>query len=186
MSATPSQSQQPVTQDRRWYDKKPTVKRAFGVLCAFPDDFLTLIAGKVCEMVECRYEANTILSSLKSLGSERILGIYKSKKKLRQLDGNQNLHLMTNYFLVMRPMDQSKAAGETLEMVSITQDYLKACQRYKSKPSQVHIQTLADTYIKSGEPPAREILNRIEDDLHQMHEKVSFEAGDMRIRPKSQ
>lgn len=172
----------PSVQDKRWYDKKPTVKKAFTQLCDFQDDLLTVLASKVCMMVESRYEANNLLASLKSLGTERVLAIYKSKSKLRKLDENQQMHLVVNYFFVMRPDHQNKAAGDTLEMVAIANDYLTVCEKFEYKPSKTHVETLADTYVRSGEIPARELLAGISDQIKKTSEKISFEGGDMRIR----
>lgn len=149
----------------RWYDKRPQVKQSVEVLTTFPDEILTIIAEGINVIVEREYKASELLKSFKSLGTEKILGLYKSKNKMRKMDQNPTLHKTINYMFVISEENQVAVAKQVLELVTVIHDYLKTCKETSQPATMNHVSKLRNSYVDKGLVDAKKLLKSIREEF---------------------
>jgi hypothetical protein len=136
--------------NRRFYEKHPTVKTAVESLLLFPEDIQRIIAKSFSRIAERDCNAMELLKEFRTLGSERVLALYKSKKKQRKYDQNPAVHEAMNYMLVMNEDSRLFLASKVIELVGFMQNYLKLCKQYETAPSMETLETISSSYVERG------------------------------------
>jgi len=114
-------STNPFSPDRRWYDQRPQVSNTINLMVSFPPEIQTIIGEGIVYLADKEFLANEQMHALKSLGSEKTLGLYRSKSKKRDYDNNPLLHKIINYLYVLSEKNQDFMAKQVMELV--IQDY---------------------------------------------------------------
>lgn len=169
--------------NKRWYDKEPQVRQSIELLGSFPDHVLTVLAEGVNAVIERECQVHDMLRSFKSLGQEKILALYKSKKKLRALDKNPVMHQTVNYLFVIAAENRTRIAVQVLDLVSILHDYLLVCKKSGVDPTIQNIVRIRDEYVVHGIYNARHMLDIIRQEIAQLliarrHGAVTPPPGD--------
>jgi len=81
----------------RFYDQEPSVSQAVELLLVLPQEMQSIIADGISLIAEQEFRANELMKELKSLGTEKVLAVYKSKQKKRAYDKNHAVHRAINY-----------------------------------------------------------------------------------------
>lgn len=147
---------------RRWYDQQAELSRCVGLLAAFPPEVQNIVADGMIDLAEREFEVHTLLKSLKSLGPETVLGIYKSKNKRRQLDQAPHMHQALNYFYILSAENRLFLAQLTIDLVSYIYRYFEACRQYREDSSADHLLVLTRKYVQNGGPEAQKFLDGLQ------------------------
>ncbi|MBX2860335.1 MAG: hypothetical protein KTR14_03815 [Vampirovibrio sp.] len=170
----------------RFYEKDPLVNQAVEALFSFPPAFQSIIAEGLAEIAERECRANELAEQLKSLGTDKVMALYKSKRKGRTYDQNPQTHKMMNYLMLLSEENRQLMARETLQLMSCIQDYLSLCKEYESQTSAEAMQTLTGTYTGHGEKATREFLKTVKvqfmENLAGRGEKITGFGNDMAVK----
>ena len=147
--------------NKRFYEKDPTVSKLVKLLDIFPTPVQTIILEGMIEHAERAFKAKELLHALRTLGSEKVLALFQSKKKRRRYDADPTYHQAMNYLLILSDEDRLFFSTQIMTIMNFFSDYLKACKLHKQETSTVHFKKLKDTYIHSGENACRKLLDNI-------------------------
>ena len=147
---------------QRFYDKNPTTSQAVGLLFKFPVNFQLLIGKGISMIAEREFKARELLQSYKSLGAEKVLAMYKAKKKLRTYDDEPILHETMMYLFLLTEENQVLISKKIIKLVGHMEKYLVMCSSYKRGPETKHAETIRDTYVLHGDESVEELLTRME------------------------
>lgn len=152
---------------KRWYEKNPDVHRAVLALEKFPDEIQTIIARGVMLMAFKWFKADDLLSSFKSVGKDKVLGLHKSKNKRRPYDQNPELHKAMSYMYVLTSDEQDFIARKIISLSRVILEYLKLCHQHQAPPRNQDVETFTQQYVEEEEPEekARQLLRQIADEL---------------------
>lgn len=154
-----------------------------------------MIAEAVILLAEREFAADKRMANLRSLGPEKVLGIFKSKNKRRQADQNPNVHQAMNYLYVLPEEDQRRIADRMIEIINHIFEYLQICSQARIAPLAETVGDLTRIYVYEGTEETTRQLNRLRQqamaELNQAAaagEKITHQEGSLRIQrddPKS-
>lgn len=151
--------------NRRFYEGNPTVKLAVDSLFLFPDEIQRIIAKGFSTIAERDCNALELLKEFRMLGSDRVLALYKSKRKQRKYDNNPTVHGAMNYLLVMNEKSRVFLATKVIELVGFMQDYLKICKSHSYSPQIQTVEKISDVYIEHGPDAAHAFIVRLDEEF---------------------
>src|SRR5436853_556626 len=120
---------------KRWYDRQPKLSQAFKLIIILPDEVRSIISESMILLANREFDSNDPTQSFKTLGSEKVMGLHKSKSKRREYDQNELLHKAMNYLYILSDANQDFMAEHILKMVDYIQKYLGACREFKAEPT---------------------------------------------------
>ena len=132
----------------------------------FPDEIKTIICDGVMILANREFQVNEQMKSFRTLGTDKIMGLHKSKSKNRNYDQNQIMHKAMNYLYILTERNQDVMAEFTLEIIGFIQDYLRTCQIFKADVSMERVADITQAYIESGADGARELIEAVREELH--------------------
>src|SRR5690606_18151945 len=102
---------------KRWYDRQPRLSQAVRLMMLFPDEVKSIISDGIMLLANREFQVSEQMNSFRTLGSEKILGLYKSKNKRREYDQNELLHKAMNYLYILSEKNQDFMAEHILQLV---------------------------------------------------------------------
>lgn len=154
---------------KRWYDRQPKLAQAVRVLMLFPDEIKGVISEGIMLIANREFVTDEDRNSVRTLGSEKIMGLHKSKNKRREYDQAELPHKAMNYLYILSNENQDFMAEHILKMVQYIQQYLSTCRVFQAEPTVEHIAELTDMYIKMGSDKVEEFLNKLREEFfHRM------------------
>lgn len=181
----------------RWYDRNPRLSVAVQLMMVFPDEFKTIICEGISLLAEREFKVNELIYQFKSLGSDKVLSLFKSKQRKRDYDEHPAMHQTMNYLYVLSDEHKTFMANHIISLVEVVQDYLRLCQRARHAPESQAVGTLTNAYVNTGRDSARVMLKQFEArfietvqtrayeisvNSVQRMEKIRSEDNDMRVR----
>jgi hypothetical protein len=151
-----------VAEDRRWYDSTPELKQSVGLLESFPDEIRMVVATGLVELAERKFQADKLMSSRKSLGPDKVLGIYKSKNKRRALDREPACHQTLNYFYALSDENRLRLAKLARELATYIYRYTRACRDWEQAFLVEDVAHLARHFVDMGDEEAQRFLHALE------------------------
>lgn len=151
----------------RWYDKRPSLSLSINLLSKCPFELQTIVGEGMSQLAQKQFKAQDMLQSVKSLGVDKTLGLYKAKKKQRAYDNNPAFHHAMNCLYVLAAEHQDFMANQILEVMDMIHDYFRSCRLYRSQSSQEDVASLTRTFVEQGSPAARTLLTQIKRNLMQ-------------------
>lgn len=152
-------------QNRRFYDKEPTVSLAINTVLTFPKIFQGAVAKGISLVAIKDFHANDKMSHLKSLGKDVILPLYKSKQKKRFYDSNPDIHNALNYLRVLSPEERIITSTKLLEISHYLEHYLNVCESSTFEPQMEKLQNIRDLYVMRGEGDVKQYTDTVCMDL---------------------
>src|SRR5687768_3105757 len=134
---------------KRWYERQPRLAQAVHLLTILPDEIRSILGEAMLVLANKEFEA-TKYETGRSLGGDKVLGLYKSKNKRREYDQNETLHKAMNYLYILSEENQDFMADHVLNLLEYIQTYFASCQEFKANPSFDDVATIASTYVESG------------------------------------
>ena len=176
MSAITMSSSKQQGKNQRWYDRRPQVARSITLLEAFPPVIQTIIANGIVDIANRECNASQLINSYKSLGTEKIMGLHKSKNKARQLDSNPATHKAVSYLYVLSEENQDFMARQILELREFIGQYVRHCDTLDHNPDEKEVMALTDTYVAHGKTQAQEFLEKLETVFKEKLQNASTES----------
>lgn len=149
----------------RFYDRDANVSRAVKLLMLLPFELQSIIADGIALMAEQEFRANELLRELKSLGTDKVLAIYKSKQRKRDYDKNPAMHKAMNYLMVLSDENRIWLSHKIVGLVAHLKEYLQTCRVYSALPTRQAVGTLTNTYTQQGAEEVRRYLKAVEADF---------------------
>jgi len=146
---------------RRWYDEKPELSRCIGLIEVFPPEIKDIIAQGMIALAEGEFQARELMSSLRSLGPEIILGIYKSKHRRRTHDQHELLHQALNYFYILNADNQIRLSLQVTQIVRNIYTYLDICRTHHRQPAMDDLVNIRNTYVHRGPAEAENLVSHL-------------------------
>ena len=182
--------------NQRFYEKDPTVKRSVETLLALPFDVQTIVAEGSVLIAERECQAATVLTNIKSLGTEKVLALYKSRQQRREYDKNRTVHRMMAYLMALTPEHQNLLARKMIELTGFANDYLQVCEQQSEAPQNEVLESISSTYVRFGPRHAKAFVMAIKQELGALNgrttatgtkveapgqEAIHNRKGDMRV-----
>ncbi|MGE0200576.1 MAG: hypothetical protein AB7P76_06375 [Candidatus Melainabacteria bacterium] len=137
--------------DRRWYDRKPNVSGLVRMVGVSPPEVHGTMGRSMSAIVKRDCKALVVNGSVRSLGSNRVLALYKSKSRQRTLDHNNDLFRAMNELLILPADQQDHIVVCSLELIDNIFKYLQICQEEQKIYSASEIEIIANQYIRFGQ-----------------------------------
>jgi hypothetical protein len=128
-------------------------------LSLLPNEIVSVLCESLLEIAEHEFGADEYIKNHRSLGVEKVLNLYKSKRKGRRLDQNPFSHKLTNYLYVLPEAERVEVAKHSNPLISSVFDYLRLCLENQAEPNLKHIVQLSKSYVESGQNGIQEILS---------------------------
>lgn len=160
-------------QRKRFYDQEPTVSRAVTLLFVFPGEWQALIAEGVSAMAERNFCMSQRVRELRSLGTENVLAIHKSRHRNRSYDQIPAVHKAINELRLLPQEGRVFLSRKMLVLIHHLRDYLQACQVSGSHPSLTTLREAITIFERQGSPETTRYLLGIQS---LMTQSPSFDA----------
>ncbi len=147
---------------KRWYDQDNRVSTAVHMIMKFPPEMQSIICRGIYLLAEKEFRANELITEFKTLGTEKVLAMYKSKEKKRTYDANPNVHKAMNYLYLLSEQNRNLMATHILSLMSVMQEYLQICQNARQAPKAGEVEELTDSYVANGIQAAKSMLAELE------------------------
>jgi hypothetical protein len=146
----------------RWYDQRPITAKAIDLLEQLPRHMQDIVAKGVHELTENEFSTSTKMRSVRSLGKDKVLGLYAAKRRLRYMDELPSFHNCVVHLYVLDEDAQDFMAEKIIEMMEFVRSYLKSCKDYEEEAQQDDIVGITHTYIDKGGDEAEKFLKKLE------------------------
>lgn len=151
---------------KRWYDRNTELSQAVRVIMIFPDEIKDILCTGLMFLANKEFDVQEQLSNFRSVGSDKIMGLHKSKNRRREYDENATMHKMMNYLYILGHGNQDYMAQKVLELVGYIQEYLNAVKVFHGEMSLEEVAEITSTFVKGGGEKADELLTSIKEKLH--------------------
>lgn len=151
---------------KRWYDRQPKLSQAFKLIILLPDEIRSIISESLMLIANREFDANERENSFRTLGSDKILGVHKSKNRRREYDQNELLHKAMNYLYVLSDDNQDFMADHILKMVAYIQKYFATCQEFKAEPTLEAVAQVTHTYVEKGTTEVERFLSTLREEFY--------------------
>lgn len=101
---------------RRWYDDVPALSRAIHISRSLPEGIRAMIARHLNEYIEAHRHLSRNATYALSLGSQRVMGMYRAASRRRWYDAEPTLHRAYTMMGSMPPWFLADFAKRILEM----------------------------------------------------------------------
>jgi len=165
---------------RRWHDNRGDLSKTVELLESIPQEVRPLIALALTDKANRDFNAAEILSSLKSLGSEKIMMLHQSRKKRRAYDQDADLQKIVTTFFVLPEDAQDSLARDFLAFTELIVEYMANCDSFALEPKEAELVHMRDLFVMSGADAVRAYLA----ELHQPYYKI-INSAEAPEEPKS-
>lgn len=146
---------------RRWHDNRGELSRLVDLLETIPQDVRRHVADALVGKSNKDFNAGELLSSLKSLGKDKIMALHQAGKKRRSYDQDANLHQIVNTFFVLPDDIQEGAAALLLEFTDVLVEYMANCDMFDLEPNEVELDRMRDLFVAEGPAAVKNYLLEI-------------------------
>ncbi len=140
----------------RWHDKKPELAKAVHFLSALPEDLQTIIGDCIIQIAEKEYKVSDLLSSFKSMGTDKIMGLHQSQKKRRNYDNNLTMSKAINYIYILPASEQHKIAKQALDLMDCVVAHFEIHREFGLPANNDNLKLLIAAFLKGGLRLARQ------------------------------
>lgn len=140
---------------QRWYDQEPTLSQAVNLLESFPMEIQAIIAEGIIDLAEQECQAREMTTSLKSVGTEKILGLHKSKKKRRSSDQHPQVNKAMSYLYLLSPENQKFMAAQIAQVMNYMFDSLETSE----------VKEVTQSFVAAGNERGNKLLSAIKQRL---------------------
>lgn len=151
--------------NQRFYDQEPLLQEAIRFTDQLPKEVQFVAVQGISEMAIRYFQADIRLGNLKSLGTEVILPLYKSKSKRRQYDAIPAFHTAINYLRVLNPEERHHIADRMVSFHRLVADYLEKCKFTALIPDHTRLTHISETFLPMEKDRAEEYLTSVRQEL---------------------
>ena len=152
----------------RWYDKQPKLSQAVKMIILLPDDIISVLSEGVMRIADRDFQVRERMHSIRTLGTEKVLGLYKSKNKRREYDQNELLHQTMNHLYILSDHHRALVSTHVLNLVQYGQMYLGTCRTFKQEPKIDEVSEMTDRYVEKGPEETEAFLRDLREHYQQL------------------
>lgn len=173
-----------MTEGRRWHDNRGELSRLVELLDTIPTELRYWIAEALTGKTNKEFNAAEILTSLKSLGKDKIMALHQAGKKRRSYDQDPNLHQIVNTFFVLPEDAQENTAELLLAFTDLMVEYMANCDVFDLEPNPEEMVQMRNLFVEEGPSAVQSYLSEI----HQPYYNVmaggseSTQAGNLVVQ----
>ena len=146
----------------RFYDQDPVVAQAVRLLMVLPNEVQTLTAECLTKIAESDYQLGKSLQDTRTLGSDKIMALYKSKEKKRSYDSSPAMHRAMNYLMLMPIENRRILSHRIVGLVGHLQEYLRSCKKFCMIATYQQMGEVAVAYMHRGSTEANHLIQAME------------------------
>ncbi len=151
--------------NKRFYDRDKSVHAAVNITRELPKDMQGVIAEGLNQVAIRDYKIDERMNTLKSMGTDKILPLYKSKNKRRDYDQVPEFHTAMNYLRVLEEDEQREVAKKVVDLAEFAQDYIERCRFVALIPDQRKVALVRDTYLSMERAQAQQYLEAVKEEF---------------------
>ncbi len=152
---------------KRWYDRTAELSEASRMLMLLPDQITEIVCEAVVKLANREFQVKEKIKTFRSLGTDKVMALHKSKKKQRKYDDSQILHKTMNYLYILSHGNQDYMAQHILKLMGYIQDYLSTVKTFNTEPSMEAIAEITQQYVDRGSQDVEKFLTILKERLHQ-------------------
>lgn len=147
--------------NQRFYDKEPVVSRAVELIFQFPEPIQEIVALGLSQIANREFRAHELVHNVKSMGSENVLAMFKSKRRRRTYDANQIVHQAMIHLFVL-PMDKRVFVSEkVVELVGYVEELIQHTSRNPATVDLKSVSQIVEIYVHFGPDESRQFLDAV-------------------------
>lgn len=166
-------------QAKRFYDNERAVSDALSIIQLFPAYLQNIIARGLCLIAIRDFKADDRMSNLISLGRDRVLALYQSKLKRREIDTNTDLHASVNYLRILEPPEREQVARKLIDMAAYADAYMTHCLQMNAQAHPEQVTVIRDRYAMFGPSEAKRYVQRIRDEMLRQRQNESIRLAEL-------
>ncbi len=151
---------------KRWYDRHPRLAQGVKLLILMPDEIKTIISEALITLANREFDATEQDNTFRTLGSDKIMGLHKSKNRRREYDENETLHKAMNYLYMLSDDGQDFMSDHILNMVKYIQEYFATCKEFHVDSNPEQVAQVTDAYVTSGAEGVQRFLKSLRDEFY--------------------
>ncbi len=129
---------------RRWFDQYESINTALTKIQTLPSDFQTIVSSGVNVLAERNLEAD---EKLKSMGTQKVLALHKSKNRHREYDQNPELHRTMNYLLILPDESREHLGNQFRDITTTVVEYVEDCNATNQDPKKTEVEGMTQTFV---------------------------------------
>ncbi len=146
--------------NRRWYDQQANWSQSVDLLSRFPDNIQDEVAESMIRYAQREFNIDDLANSLKSVGPEKVLGVYKSREKRRKLDESSRVYKALTCYYVLGEEERNQMAFFVYRVTKEVFHYLEVCREGSFLPLESDIMELTSLLAIDPERDMEEWLER--------------------------
>ncbi len=151
--------------NQRFYDQDPLLQESIKLASQLPEETQAVVVKGFNWIAIRHFQADTRLGNLKSLGTEVILPLYKSKSKRRRYDTLPEFHTAINYLRVLKPEERHYVADCLMPFNRLVVDYLEKCTFTALLPDHARLTKISETFLPMEKGRADDYLASVREEL---------------------
>lgn len=148
--------------NRRWYDEEPRIGKAIEQILTFPDSLQELLCTTLLSYVEDEERQQQLTEQLHSMGSHKVLSLYKATLRRRAYDQQSLTRDTINGMGVLPVESQHKVAEHIFALTRVVVRYLKLCSQYQQVPKGDSVSHLFQLYRSGSHTSVENALSQME------------------------
>lgn len=137
---------------KRWYERQPQLALSVRVLTLLPDEVCSVLGEGLLKLMQDEGHETFMEKRYRSLGTEKVLGLHKSKNRRREYDKTEILHKAMNNLYLLSDESQDFIAAHILLMASFIQRYMANYLGYKPGGTLEELGEMAQRFMSEQSP----------------------------------
>ena len=151
---------------KRWYDDNTHIVYLIGTLPDLDDDLRTLLGRSIMRRIS---KACSLNRSLKSIGGDKVMALYKAQNKDRSYDKDPVLYKLMNHLMVLPDDDQAHFGQEGAHFVRIINQYIADSKANDIELTFTELEELSWKFVEFG-------VASLQDAIAAQHPQLQFAA----------
>lgn len=164
----------------RWHDKRPELSKAVHFLSSLPDEVQTIIGECVIQVAEKEFRISDLMGDLKTMGTEKVMGLHQAQKRRRSYDQNAMMHKAVACIYVLPDGQQTRMAAHVLDLMDNVMNYFQTYREFSAPANTATLRRMTLAFVDGGGRAAGKIVFEIREDLARQTaaDKVEVLAGE--------
>lgn len=146
---------------QRFYDREPVVSQAVELIFAFPEPIQEIVALGLSQIANQEFRANELMNNVKSMGSENVLAMFKSKRRRRAYDNNQITHQAMNHLFILPNDKRIFVSEKVVELVRFVEELIRITNRNSATVDLEAVRRIVEAYVQFGPEESRRFLEAV-------------------------
>ncbi|MEM0952207.1 MAG: hypothetical protein AAGI66_08720 [Cyanobacteria bacterium P01_H01_bin.74] len=170
---------------KRWYERNKHMNTSVKLLCEFTPPVNNIMLVIFNRAVQIEMNSSTEKRDIQSIGQEKIMGLFNSKKKRRSYDTDPILHQIMNYYSMLSTQKQDFMTLKVLQTVKLMHLYLEQFVTINHDAELEEIVAIAKDYLAEETPQTKafcaDLKSFLTKSLKQSYRKIEPELAHSKL-----